>query len=145
MTSREVMVRPSRQCHLGSTSARSIPHASFEFLPCVLNHFPSVEVNAIECDALRAERNHCDVRTHVAIEAVLVHAQVLRRIAQASETRGWASVGISGCIDDRANFITSPLVLSLSSRSHQSLSVTQVTRKSFVTVGISLYGPHGGP
>ena len=48
---------------------------------------PSVEVNAVECDALRADRNHCDVRTHVAIEAVLVHAQVLRRIAQANETR----------------------------------------------------------
>jgi hypothetical protein len=47
---------------------------------------PSVEVNAVECDALRADRNHCDVRTHVAIEAVLVHAQVLRRIAQANET-----------------------------------------------------------
>jgi len=39
MTSREVMVLPSRQCHFGSTSARSIRHASFEFLPCALNHF----------------------------------------------------------------------------------------------------------
>ena len=48
---------------------------------------PSVEVNAIECDALRADGNHRDVRTHVAIEAVLVHAEVLRRIAQANETR----------------------------------------------------------
>jgi hypothetical protein len=48
---------------------------------------PSVEVNAIECDALRAYRYHRDVRAHVAIEAVLVHAQILRRIAQANETR----------------------------------------------------------
>ena len=48
---------------------------------------PSVEVNAVECDALRADGNHWDVRTHVAIEAVLVHAQVLRRIAQANEAR----------------------------------------------------------
>jgi hypothetical protein len=39
MTSREVMVLPSRQCHLGSTSARSILQASFESLPCALNHF----------------------------------------------------------------------------------------------------------
>lgn len=27
------------QCHVGSTSTRSIRHASFEFLPCALNHF----------------------------------------------------------------------------------------------------------
>jgi hypothetical protein len=47
---------------------------------------PSVEVNAVECDSLRADGNHGDV-THVAIEAVLVHTQVLRRIAQADETR----------------------------------------------------------
>jgi len=39
MTSRDVMVLPSRQCHFGSTSARNIRHASFEFLPCALNHF----------------------------------------------------------------------------------------------------------
>jgi hypothetical protein len=48
---------------------------------------PSVEVNAVECDALRADRNQRDVRSHVAIESVFVHAQILRRIAQANEPR----------------------------------------------------------
>ena len=48
---------------------------------------PGVQINAIKRDALRADGNHCDVRSHVAIEAVLVHAQVQRRIAQANETR----------------------------------------------------------
>ena len=48
---------------------------------------PSVEVNAIECDSLRADGNHRDVRAHVTVEAVLVHAEILRSVAQADEAR----------------------------------------------------------
>ena len=48
---------------------------------------PGVQINAIERDALRADRNDRDVRTHVVIEAVLVHAEVFRRIAQSDEAR----------------------------------------------------------
>jgi hypothetical protein len=46
---------------------------------------PGVQINAIEGDALRADGNRRDVRTHVVIEAVLVHAEVSRRVAQANE------------------------------------------------------------
>jgi hypothetical protein len=48
---------------------------------------PGVQINAIERDALSANRNCCDVRTHVVVEAVLVHAQVSRRVAQSNEAR----------------------------------------------------------
>ena len=48
---------------------------------------PGVQINAIKRDALRADRNRRDVRTHVVIEAVLVHAEVSRRVAQPDEAR----------------------------------------------------------
>jgi hypothetical protein len=48
---------------------------------------PGVQINAIKRDTLRADRNRRDVRTHVVIEAVLVHAEVSRRITQADEAR----------------------------------------------------------
>jgi hypothetical protein len=48
---------------------------------------PGVQINAVEGDALRADGNRRDVRTHVVIEAVLVHAEVSRRVAQSNEAR----------------------------------------------------------
>ena len=48
---------------------------------------PGVQINAIERDALRADGNRRDVRTHVVVEAVLVHAEVARRVAQPNEAR----------------------------------------------------------
>jgi hypothetical protein len=48
---------------------------------------PGVQINAVEGDALGADGNHRDVRTHVVIEAILVHAEVSRRIAQTDEAR----------------------------------------------------------
>ena len=48
---------------------------------------PGVQINAIEGDALRANRDDRDVRTHFMIEAVLVHAEVSRRVAQTDEAR----------------------------------------------------------
>jgi hypothetical protein len=41
---------------------------------------PRVQVNTVKGDALCANSNNRDVRPHFAIEAVLVHAQVARRI-----------------------------------------------------------------
>jgi hypothetical protein len=48
---------------------------------------PGVQINAVERDALRADGNDRDVRTHVVVEAVLVHAEVSRRVAQSDEAR----------------------------------------------------------
>jgi hypothetical protein len=48
---------------------------------------PGVQINAIEGDALRADGNRRDVRTHVVVEAVLVHAEVSRRVTQPNEAR----------------------------------------------------------
>jgi len=42
---------------------------------------PGVQINTIEGDALRANWNDRDVRTHVVVEAVLVHAEISRRVA----------------------------------------------------------------
>ena len=44
---------------------------------------PGIQVNAIEGDTLRTDRNHAELRPHLAIEAVLIHAEVRRRVAQA--------------------------------------------------------------
>jgi hypothetical protein len=48
---------------------------------------PGVQINAIERDTLRANGNRRDVRTHIVVEAVLVHAKVSRRVAQSNEAR----------------------------------------------------------
>jgi hypothetical protein len=48
---------------------------------------PGVQINAIKGDALRADGNHGDVRTHLVIEAVLIHAEVSRRVTQSNEAR----------------------------------------------------------
>jgi hypothetical protein len=48
---------------------------------------PGVQVNAVESDTLRANGNDREMWTHVAIETILVHAQIRRRIAQSDEAR----------------------------------------------------------
>jgi hypothetical protein len=48
---------------------------------------PGVQINAVERDALDTYGDRRDVRTHVMIEAVLVHAEVPRRVAQSDEAR----------------------------------------------------------
>jgi hypothetical protein len=48
---------------------------------------PGVQINAVECDALSADGNRRDVRTHVVVEAVLVHTEISRRVAQSDEAR----------------------------------------------------------
>jgi len=48
---------------------------------------PSVEVKAVKSDALRADWNHGKQRTHLAIEAILVHSEISGCVAQADKTR----------------------------------------------------------
>jgi len=48
---------------------------------------PGIEVKAVEGDALRADWDHREERTNVAIEAILVHAEIRRRVAQPDEAR----------------------------------------------------------
>ena len=48
---------------------------------------PGIEVKAVEGDPLRADRDHGEERTNVAIEAIFVHAEIRRRVAQADEAR----------------------------------------------------------
>jgi len=48
---------------------------------------PGIEVKAVEGDPLRADRDHGEERANVAIEAILVHAEIRRRVAQPDEAR----------------------------------------------------------
>jgi hypothetical protein len=49
---------------------------------------PGVQVNAIERDPLRADRDDTEMRTDVAIEAVFIHSQIGRCIAKPQESGG---------------------------------------------------------
>jgi len=42
---------------------------------------PCIEFKPVEGDSLYADGNVRELRTHVAIEAVLVHAEIARRIS----------------------------------------------------------------
>jgi hypothetical protein len=48
---------------------------------------PGIEVKPVEGDPLRADWDHREERTNIAIEAILVHAEIGRCVAQADETR----------------------------------------------------------
>ena len=50
---------------------------------------PCIEVNAIEGDSLDADAQGENARPHLAVEAVLVHAEVRGCIAQSNEARWW--------------------------------------------------------
>ena len=55
-----------------------------------------IEVKAVESDALCSHRDGNHARAHVAVESVLVHAEIHRRVAQPDEagnsgTRRYAS------------------------------------------------------
>jgi hypothetical protein len=47
---------------------------------------PRIEVKAIEGDALSTDRYSRDQGAHFAVEAVLVHAEIPRRIAQSQQS-----------------------------------------------------------
>jgi hypothetical protein len=46
---------------------------------------PGIEVKPVKGDPLRADRDHPEHRTHVAIEAILVHAEIRGSVAQPDE------------------------------------------------------------
>jgi hypothetical protein len=48
---------------------------------------PGIEVKPVEGDPLSADRNRGKKRTNVAIEAILVHSEIRRGVAQADKTR----------------------------------------------------------
>ena len=48
---------------------------------------PCIEVNTVEGDSLNADRHDGDMRAHLTVEAVLVHAEILRRVTQPDEPR----------------------------------------------------------
>jgi len=48
---------------------------------------PGIEVKTVEGDSLRADGDHVQERTNVAIEAVFVHAEIGGRVAQSNEAR----------------------------------------------------------
>jgi hypothetical protein len=48
---------------------------------------PGIEVKAVESDPLGADRDHGQGGAHVAIEAVLVHAEIAGCIAESNESR----------------------------------------------------------
>ena len=53
---------------------------------------PGIEVKPVKGDSLRADWNHGEERTNVAIEAIFVHAEIGRGVAQPDEARqqpGW--------------------------------------------------------
>jgi hypothetical protein len=48
---------------------------------------PGIEVKPVEGDSLRADWDRGEERTNVAIEAILVHAEIGWCVAQADKTR----------------------------------------------------------
>jgi len=48
---------------------------------------PRIEFKPIERDTLRADGHEFKPRTDLAVETVLVHAEIARRVAQANEPR----------------------------------------------------------
>jgi hypothetical protein len=48
---------------------------------------PAIEVKTVKGDSLRPDRNHGKKRTNLAIEAILVHAEIGGRVAQPDEAR----------------------------------------------------------
>jgi len=48
---------------------------------------PGIEVKPVESDSLRADGDHIQERTNVAIEAILVHAEIGGGVAQPDEAR----------------------------------------------------------
>ncbi len=68
---------------------------------------PAIEVNPIEGDTPRADRNRSKTRAYVAMKAGPVHGEITRRIAQPDQARrsiGFAamgSIGEVGFIDAR--------------------------------------------
>ena len=47
---------------------------------------PGIEVKAIECHALRTDWDDGHPGPHVAVEAVLIHAEILRCIAESQQS-----------------------------------------------------------
>ena len=58
---------------------------------------PGVEVKAVEGDALRSDRDDSDVRTDFTVEPVLVHAEEVRRVAEADEAGEERSAAVARC------------------------------------------------
>ena len=48
---------------------------------------PGVEVKAVKSDPLRSNWNHGKQRSDLAIEAILVHSEIRRGVAQADKSR----------------------------------------------------------
>jgi hypothetical protein len=48
---------------------------------------PGIEVKPVESDSLRTDRDCGEARTNVAVEAIFIHAEIRRGVAQPDETR----------------------------------------------------------
>jgi hypothetical protein len=48
---------------------------------------PGVQFKSVESDALFADTDFDEVRPHLGVEAVAVHAEIARRIAEANQPR----------------------------------------------------------
>ena len=53
---------------------------------------PGIEVKPVKSDSLRADWNHGEERTNVAIEAIFVHAEIRGGVAHANEARQQAEM-----------------------------------------------------
>jgi hypothetical protein len=63
---------------------------------------PRIEVKAVEGDALCSHRDGSDARTHVAVESVLVHAEIGRRVAKPDEAGNGGAGRSASCTAIRA-------------------------------------------
>gem|GEM_PF-2033896 len=53
---------------------------------------PGIQINPVECPALLADGNLKDIGAHLPIESIAIHAQIIRGIAQANQSRQyWAT------------------------------------------------------
>jgi hypothetical protein len=73
----------------------------------------SIELQPVECDALRADRDLSQVRTDFGIEAIAVHAEVGRGVPEPKEacriSRGTSICSRSSRVDEKLSFVLSVL------------------------------------
>jgi hypothetical protein len=56
-----------------------------------------IELQPVECDALRADRDLGQVRADLGVEPIAVHAEVGRSVPEADEARGRGGRARVGC------------------------------------------------
>jgi hypothetical protein len=49
--------------------------------------YPGIQFKSVESDALRADADFSQIRPHLGVETVAIHAEVARRVAETEQSR----------------------------------------------------------